>query len=161
MPSFDIVSEFNMQEVTNAVNQATREVQTRYDFKGLDVSFELSGTELTLVAPNEFHLGQMMDILSMRLSKRGVDVGCMDKHKPEVSSNRARQKVVLRRGIEQELAKKIIKTIKDRKLKKVQSQSMESKVRVTGKNRDDLQSIIVLMKDGNWGLPLQFENFRD
>jgi len=160
MPSFDIVSEINLQEVTNAVDQANREVSTRFDFKGTDSSFELTDNVITLNSKEEFQLNQMMDVLSKKLSTRKIDVRCMDASTPEISSNRARQKVTLRHGIETELGKKIVKMIKDMKIK-VQASIQEKQVRVTGKKRDELQLVISMLKDSKIDLPLQYVNFRD
>ncbi len=160
MPTFDIVSEIDLHEVTNAVDQANKEVATRFDFKGTDSNFELTDNIITLNTKEEFQLGQMMDVLSKKLSTRKVDVRCMDADEPELSSNRARQKVTLRHGIETELAKKMVKMIKDKKMK-VQASIQQQQVRVTGKKRDDLQTVISMLKDAKFDLPLQFINFRD
>jgi uncharacterized protein YajQ (UPF0234 family) len=160
MPSFDIVSEVDIQEVRNAVDQANREVGTRFDFKGVEASFELSESQVLLLAEQEFQLGQMMDILRQKLVKRGVDIACMDVGSPEVSLNASRQTVSIRQGIESDLAKKMIKQIKASKLK-VQAQIQGDQVRVTGKKRDDLQQVISLLREVDYGLPLQFQNFRD
>ncbi|HSG30141.1 MAG TPA: YajQ family cyclic di-GMP-binding protein [Thermodesulfobacteriota bacterium] len=160
MPSFDIVSEIDLHEVTNAVDQANKEVATRFDFKGTDSKYELTDNIVTLNTKEEFQLGQMMDVLSKKLSTRKVDVRCMDKDEPELSSNTARQKVTLRHGIETELAKKMVKMIKDTKLK-VQASIQEKQVRVNGKKRDDLQAVMAMLKDSNLEIPLQFINFRD
>lgn len=160
MPSFDIVSELNMQEVINAVDQANREVSTRFDFKGTDSKFDLNDNIITLHSKEEFQLNQMMDVLSKKLSTRKIDVRCMDASAPEISSNRARQKVTLRHGIETELGKKIVKMIKEMKIK-VQASIQEKQVRVTGKKRDDLQQVIAMLKDAKIDLPLQYVNFRD
>ncbi|MCU7842864.1 MAG: YajQ family cyclic di-GMP-binding protein [Candidatus Thiodiazotropha sp. (ex Monitilora ramsayi)] len=160
MPSFDIVSEVDIQEVRNAVDQASREIGTRFDFKGVDASFELKESEVALRAEQEFQLGQMMDILRQKLVKRSVDTACMDIGEPESSLNAARQSVVIKQGIESDLAKKMVKAIKASKLK-VQAQIQGEQVRVTGKKRDDLQQVIALLRDADYGLPLQFQNFRD
>ena len=160
MPSFDIVSEINMHEVTNAVDQANREVITRFDFKGTDSNFELTDNIINLNTKEEYQLNQMMDVLSKKLSTRKIDVRCMNKGEPELSSNRARQRVTLRHGIETELAKKVVKMIKDMKIK-VQASIQQKQVRVTGKKRDDLQLVISVLKDSNIDLPLQYVNFRD
>ena len=160
MPSFDIVSEIDMHEVTNAVDQANKEVVTRFDFKGTNSNFELTDNIITLNTKEEYQLNQMMDVLSKKLSTRKVDVRCMDAATPELSSNRARQKVTLRHGIETELAKKMVKMIKNMKLK-VQSAIQDKQVRVTGKKRDDLQSVMLMLKDAKMNLPLQYVNFRD
>jgi uncharacterized protein YajQ (UPF0234 family) len=160
MPSFDVVSEVDIQEVRNAVDQANREVGNRFDFKGVDASFELNESEVSLRAEQEFQLGQMMDILRQKLVKRSVDVACMEIGEPETSLNAARQKVVIKQGIDTDLAKKMVKAIKSSKLK-VQAQIQGEQVRVTGKKRDDLQQVIALLRDADYGLPLQFQNFRD
>ncbi|HXK58097.1 MAG TPA: YajQ family cyclic di-GMP-binding protein [Gammaproteobacteria bacterium] len=137
MPSFDIVSEVDLQEVRNAVDQANREVGTRFDFRGVDASFEQTGGEILLRAKEVFQLKQMMDILRQKLVKRQVDVGSMDEKRPETSLNAARQQVLLRQGIETTLAKSVVKTIKAAKIR-VQAQIQGDQIRVTGKNRDDL-----------------------
>ena len=160
MPSFDVVSEVDLQEVRNAVDQANREVGTRFDFKGVDASFEQTGAEILLRANELFQLKQMMDILRQKLVKRQVDVGRMEEKKPETSLNAARQQVLIRQGIETTLAKSLVKEIKSAKIK-VQAQIQGDQVRVTGKNRDDLQQVIALLKGKDFGLPLQFTNFRD
>jgi hypothetical protein len=160
MPSFDIVSEVDLQEVRNAVDQANREVGTRFDFKGVDASFEQSGAEILLRANEVFQLKQMMDILRQKLVKRQVDVGSMDEKKPENNLNAARQQVSMKQGIETMLAKSLVKEIKQAKIK-VQAQIQGEQVRVTGKKRDDLQQVIALLKGKDYGLPLQFTNFRD
>jgi len=160
MPSFDIVSEVDLQEVRNAVDQANREVTTRFDFKGVDASFEQTGAEILLRAEQDFQLKQMMDILRQKLVKRHVDVGSMDTKRPETSLNAARQQVLIKQGIETLTAKKMVKAIKSAKIK-VQAQIQGEQVRVTGKNRDDLQQVIALLKEDDHGLPLQFINFRN
>jgi len=160
MPSFDIVSEVDLQEVRNAVDQANREIATRFDFKGVDAKFEQAETEITLRAEQEFQLGQMMDILRQKLVKRKVDIACMDVHEPETSLNAARQRVVIKQGIDSVTAKKMVKEIKASKLK-VQTQIQGEQLRVTGKKRDDLQRVISLLREQDYGLPLQFQNFRD
>lgn len=160
MPSFDVVSEVELQEVRNAVDQANREVGTRFDFKGVDAGFELADSEIKLWAEQEFQLQQMMDILRQKFVKRKVDVGCMDAKEPEISLNAARQRVEVKQGVDTETAKKMVKAIKAGKLK-VQAQIQGDQVRVTGKKRDDLQQVIALLKAGDYGLPVQFNNFRD
>ena len=160
MPSFDVVSEVDLQEARNAVDQANREVGTRFDFKGVDAKFELAGGEISLRAEQEFQLNQMMDILRQKLVKRKVDVACMDIGEPETSLNAARQKVTIKQGIATDTAKKMVKAIKAGKIK-VQAQIQGEQLRVTGKKRDDLQQVIALLKEGKYGLPLQFTNFRD
>jgi uncharacterized protein YajQ (UPF0234 family) len=160
MPSFDIVSEVDLQEVRNAVDQANREVGTRFDFKGVDAGFEQKEGEIDLRAEQEFQLSQMLDMLRQKLVKRKVDVTCMDIKEPVTHLNSARQQVVIRQGIETVTAKKMVKAIKTAKLK-VQAQIQGEQLRVTGKKRDDLQQVIALLKDADYGLPLQFTNFRD
>ncbi len=160
MPSFDIVSEVDLHEAANAVDQANREVSTRFDFKGSGARFELEGEQITLHAQNDFQLKQMLDILQMKLSKRGVDIACLDISEPQISGQAAHQTVILRQGIDKELAKKITKRIKDTKLK-VQASIQGEKVRVTGKKRDDLQKVIQTLREAKLDLPLQFINFRD
>jgi uncharacterized protein YajQ (UPF0234 family) len=160
MPSFDVVSEFDMHEVSNAVDQTRREIANRYDFKGTDATVTREDNVLTLQAQAEFQLRQMLDILAQKLAKRGVDVACMEEGKVEESGNGARQVVTLRRGIDTDLARRLVKLIKDAKLK-VQAAIQGDKVRVSGKNRDDLQQAIGMLRDAKIGQPLQFENFRD
>jgi len=160
MPSFDVVSNFDAHEVSNAVDQANREVHTRFDFKGTGSKYELEGQLITLTTQSDFQLKQMLDILRQKLSKRGVDVGCMKEEDPQITLSQATQVVLLRKGIETLLAKSLVKTIKGRKLK-VQTAIQGDKLRVSGKKRDDLQSVISLLKDTDVDLPLQYENFRD
>jgi len=160
MPSFDIVSEVDSHEITNAVDQASKEVSQRFDFKGTNAKFELKDSVITLSAPSDFQLKQMLEILRLKLSKRGIDVACLKVEEPVVTGQVARQVVTLRQGIEAELGKKIQRQIKDSKLK-VQAALQDKQVRVTGKNRDDLQEAIALVKKGGHDLPLQFTNFRD
>jgi cyclic-di-GMP-binding protein len=162
MPSFDAVSELDSHELTNAVDQANRELAQRFDFKDTGASFELKEKELTvsLKAPAEFQLKQMLDILTQRLSKRGIDVRCMEKQDAVTNLAEARQDVILRHGIDQETGKKLQKILKESKLK-VQAQIQGEQLRVTGKQRDDLQSAMALMKKTELDRPLQFKNFRD
>lgn len=160
MPSFDIVSEFDMHEATNAVDQANREVTTRFDFKGSNAHFEQKDEAITLHAEVEFQLQQMLDILQSKLTKRGVDISCMDISEPQISGKAAQQKITLKQGVDTELAKKIVKFIKDKKLK-VQASIQGDKVRVTGKKRDDLQEVIQALRAEKWDMPLQYNNFRD
>ena len=160
MPSFDIVSELDLHEVTNAVDQAIREVGTRFDFKGTNARFELKDFEVTLTAESTFQLQQLRDVLNPKLAKRGVDLQCLKLGEPEGEGKTVRQKVTLRQGIETSIAKDIVKALKEAKLK-VQAQIQGEQVRVTGKKRDDLQDAIALLRQGDFGLPLQFTNFRD
>ncbi|HEX7115597.1 MAG TPA: YajQ family cyclic di-GMP-binding protein [Steroidobacter sp.] len=158
MPSFDIVSELNAHEVTNAVDQANREVGTRFDFKGTNARYELKDLTITLTAQTDFQLKQMMDIL--KLTKRGVDIACMKTDEPVIAGQTARQLVTLRQGIDAELGKKIQRLIKDAKLK-VQAAIQDKQVRVSGKSKDELQRAIALVRGAQLELPLQFTNFRD
>lgn len=160
MPSFDIVSEVEIQEVRNAVDQAKREISTRFDFKGTKCSFELKENEILMKAEQEFQLNQMMDILRQKMVKRKVDLACMDVQEPEATLNAATQRVLIRQGIEADSARKMVKMIKNSKLK-VQAQVQGDQVRVTGKKRDDLQQVIALLKQADFELPLQYINFRD
>lgn len=160
MPSFDVVSEFDAHEAGNAVDQANREVGTRFDFKGTGSKYELDGQLILLSSKTDFQLKQMLDILRQKLAKRGIDIACMKEEEPEFSGNEARQKVILRKGIETPLARDLVKRIKNSKLK-VQTAIQGDKLRVSGKKRDDLQSAISLLKDADIDLPLQYENFRD
>lgn len=160
MPSFDVVSELDMHEVTNAVDQANREIGTRYDFKNVDASFELSDEEITLIAEGDFQLQKMMDVLRSKLINRKVDVQAMDVQAPVASGMKVKQTVVLKQGLDQPTAKKIVKLIKDRKMK-VQTQVQGEQVRVTGKKRDDLQQVIALLRETDLEIPLQYNNFRD
>lgn len=160
MPSFDIVSEINAHEVSNAVDQANREVGTRFDFKGTNAKFELKDLIVTLTAQADFQLKQMMDILKLKLTKRGIDIVCMKVDEPVMVGQTAKQTVTLRQGIDSELGKKLQRLIKDSKLK-VQAAIQDKQVRVTGKSRDDLQEAIALVRGAKLDLPLQFTNFRD
>jgi uncharacterized protein YajQ (UPF0234 family) len=160
MPSFDVVSEIDTHELTNAVDQALRELSQRFDFKGTDATFELEGTTVTMVAPAEFQLKQMLEILKLRIARRGIDVGCLDVQDPTVNLAAAKQLVILKHGIDADAGRSVARLIKDSKLK-VQAQVQGDKVRVTGKKRDDLQEAIALLRKSDVGIPLQFNNFRD
>ncbi|MGC9386328.1 MAG: YajQ family cyclic di-GMP-binding protein [Hydrogenovibrio sp.] len=161
MPSFDIVSELDQHELTNAVDQANKEVTTRYDFKGTDSGYELKGSLVTLKTESEFQLQQMLDILIQKANRRGIDVKCMEVKDPDIQLKTAKQVVEMKEGLDAALAKKIIKAIKDAKLK-VQAAKQEDTVRVTGKKRDDLQAVMQLLKGmEDLEMPLQFNNFRD
>ncbi len=161
MPSFDIVSEVNQVEVRNAVDQANKEISTRFDFKGSDARVEPAEGTLTLYADDDFKLKQVTDIVTGKLTKRGVDVRAL-KHGDvqKISGNKVKQIVTVRTGIEQELAKKIVKLVKDSKLK-VQASIQGDAVRVSGAKRDVLQETIALVKKAVTDFPLQFGNFRD
>jgi len=160
MPSFDVVSEVNLHEVANAVDQANREVDTRFDFKGSNARFEQNESTINLLAETEFQLQQMLDILHTKLAKRGVDIASLKTDPPQIAGKQARQTLTLIQGIDSALAKKIVKLIKDSKLK-VQAAIQGEKVRVTGKKRDDLQAVIALLRGAELEQPLQFDNFRD
>jgi uncharacterized protein YajQ (UPF0234 family) len=160
MPSFDIVSEYDKHEAQNAVDQANKEVATRFDFKGTNSTFELNGDKLLMTSGSEFQLQQMLDIVQTKLSKRGVDIACLDIGEPKASGKIVRQEITLKQGIDSLLAKKIVKLIKDKKLK-VQAAIQGDQVRVSGKKKDDLQEVIQMLKEEKWELPLQFNNFRD
>ena len=160
MPSFDIVSEVDTHELTNAVDQASRELTTRFDFKGVEASFEQDDATIKQSAPSEFQLQQMTDILRARLVARKIDVRCLEEAEPEINLAGARQKITVKQGIEQKLAKKIVASIKDAKLK-VEAQINGDKLRITGKKRDDLQAAMALLRATSFELPLQFDNFRD
>ncbi len=160
MPSFDIVSEIDMHEVSNAVDQTNREVSTRFDFKGSDSHVELSESIATLHSQSEFQLDQILQILHAKMVKRGLDISCLEAANPEGSGKKFKQQITFRQGIDTPLARKIVKTIKDKKLK-VQAAIQGEQVRVSGKKRDDLQSVIAMIKNEDFGLPLQYINFRD
>lgn len=160
MPSFDIVSKLDLHELTNAVDQANRELEKRFDFKGSGASFERSESQVTLKADAEFRLKQMQDILMQRLAARGIDIRCADIQDPDTQLASARQTIRLKQGIDQALGKKLVKLIKESGLK-VQAQIQGDQLRVTGKKRDDLQDAIALLRKADVEMPLQFENFRD
>jgi len=160
MPSFDVVSEIDTHELTNAVDQANRELGQRFDFKGTEARFELEETTVSLIAEAEFQLRQMLDILKLRIAKRGIDVACLEVKDPVVNLAKATQPVILRHGIDAETGRKVARLIKDSKLK-VQAQIQGEKVRVIGKKRDDLQEAIAVLRKGQFDVPLQFNNFRE
>ena len=160
MPSFDVVSEIDTHELTNAVDQAARELTQRFDFKGTEAAFELEETTVVMTAPADFQLKQMLDILKLRMAKRGIDVACLDVKDPEVNLARAKQLVICKHGIDAEAGRKVSRLIKDSKMK-VQAQVQGDKVRVTGKKRDDLQEVIAMLRGKQLEQPLQYTNFRD
>ena len=161
MPSFDIVSEVDLHEVNNALDQANREVGNRFDFKGVDAKFSLTeSSDITVSAEVDFQVHQMLDILRGKLIKRGVDVKALKEGEIEVAGQKASMPVKLQQGIESDLARKIVKMIKDTKIK-VQTAIQGEKLRVTGKKRDDLQNVIAMLKDAKLDIPLQYNNFRD
>ena len=160
MPSFDAVSELNAHEVTNAVDQANRELAQRFDFKDTGARFELKEFTVTLHAQVDFQLKQMLEILKLRLAKRGVDLVCLEVKEPQTTLSSAQQEVLLRHGIDQETGKKITRLVKDSRLK-VQASLQGEKVRISGKQRDELQAVIALLRAAKLDVPLQFNNFRD
>lgn len=160
MPSFDVVSELNAHELANAVDQANRELTQRFDFKDTGARFELEESTVTLHAEVEFQLKQMLEILKLRLSKRGIDLACLEVKEPQTTLAAARQEVLLKQGIDADTGRKISRLIKDSKLK-VQAGIQGEKVRISGKQRDDLQAAIQLLRASKLDLPLQFNNFRD
>lgn len=160
MPSFDVVSEIDHHELTNAVDQTNREISNRFDFKGSDARVDQGEDGLTMEAENEFQLEQIFTVLNQKLAKRGLDITSLERQGVESRNLRARQKLLLKEGIDKELAKKIVKLVKESKMK-VQASIQGDQVRVTGKKRDDLQEAIALLKGAEIAQPLQFTNFRD
>ena len=161
MPSFDIVSEVDMHEVNNALDQSNREVGTRFDFKGVDASFELTNdSDISVSAESDFQIQQMLEMLRGKMVKRGIDVKSLKEGDIQLVGKKASMIVTVQQGIESEIARKIVKAIKEAKLK-VQTAIQGEKLRVTGKKRDDLQQVIALLKESSFGVPLQYENFRD
>jgi uncharacterized protein YajQ (UPF0234 family) len=160
MPSFDVVSEIDHHELKNALDQANREIGTRYDFKGSNAKIEQTGNELTLEAESEFQIKQMVPILKEKMSKREIDVDCLEYADIVEMNKRARQQVSVREGLDKDLARKMVKLIKDSKIK-VQAAIQGEQLRVNGKKRDDLQQVMQLLREAKLGIPLQFNNFRD
>ena len=160
MPSFDVVSEVDMHELKNAVDQANREVGTRFDFKGTDCNFKLNEEVITLAAEGEFQLKQMRDVLRSKMVKRKIDTAALDIQKPEGSLKNTRQKILLKQGLDGDAGRKVTKLIKAQKFK-VQTQIQGNQVRITGKKRDDLQAVMNMLREENIGVPVQFTNFRD
>ena len=160
MPSFDVVSEVDVHELTNAVDQANREIGNRFDFKGTNSRIERAENVLTLIAPGEFQVKQVSDILAGKMGKRGIDVRCLDFGDIQESGSEARQAITVRQGIDKDLARRMVKDIKGSGLK-VQAAIQGEQLRVTGKKRDDLQQVIAQLRAGKYDVPLQFTNFRD
>lgn len=160
MPSFDVVSEVDMHEASNAIDQANREVANRFDFKGSGSHYEQQENIVTLHSQTDFQLRQMLDILQDKLTRRGIDISCLQVDEAEVTGREARQRVTLRHGLDAALAKTVAQEIKQSKLK-VQAAIMGDRVRITGKKKDDLQQAIALLRAGKHELPLQYVNFRD
>ena len=161
MPSFDIVSEVDKQEIRNATDQVNKEVRTRFDFKDLMHELNKKIINFTIYADDSFKIGQILDILMSKATKRGVDVRCMDKGEVEkITENKAKQSITIKIGVETELAKKIVRIVKDSKLK-VQASIQGNTVRISGTKRDVLQETIALIRKSITEFPLQFQNFRD
>ena len=160
MPSFDVVSKVDHHEVMNAVDQANREISTRFDFKGTNARLELLKNTITLIAPSDFQLKQIDEILRNKLTKRQVDIRLLDYKDPDIKLNESRQEVIVKEGIDAEVAKKVVKLVKEMSIK-VQAAIQGEQVRVTGKKRDDLQAVIAMLREAKLNLPLQFENFRE
>jgi hypothetical protein len=160
MPSFDAVSKVDPHELTNAVDQAKRELEKRYDLRGTNARFELEGEAVTQFAASEYQLNQLLDILRLRLAARGIDPRCLDLGEVEINLAEARRSIKIKQGIEQASAKKLVAALKEAKLK-VEAQINGDKLRVSGKKRDDLQSAMAVLRKAPFDLPLQFENFRD
>jgi uncharacterized protein YajQ (UPF0234 family) len=161
MPAFDIVSEVDQHELTNAVDQANREVDSRFDFRGTDASVEQSNKTLTLNASSDFQLDQLLDILRLKLVKRKVEISCLEVKDPVGNGKMRKQEVIIREGIDKDLSRKIVKLVKESKIK-VQAAVQGDSVRITGKKRDDLQAVMTLLRgNDNLDMPLQFNNFRD
>jgi len=160
MPSFDIVSEIDSHEIANAVDQANREVGTRFDFKGTNSHYDLKDNVITLHTESDFQVQQMRDVLVNKLVKRNIDTSCLTSNNIEANGKQVRQVITLRQGIDTDLGKKISRILKDSKIK-VQASIQGEKVRVNGKKRDDLQQAIALLRETELDMPLQFDNFRD
>jgi uncharacterized protein YajQ (UPF0234 family) len=160
MPSFDVVSEVDKHVLTNAIDQAQRLITNRYDFKGVAASFERKEYEITMIADVDFQLEQMLDVLRSSLHKNGIDIACLEIKDIKTSGKQVKQDVVVRTGIDKELAKKIVSLTKETKMK-VQASIQGDQVRIVGKKRDDLQECIAMLRASDIDLPMQFDNFRD
>ena len=160
MPSFDAVSEVDTHELTNALDQANREISNRYDFKGSDAKILHEDSILRIEAQSKFQIDQIFDILIQKMSKRGIDVDCLNRASVEEANMRARQVISIRQGIDQDIAKKMVKAVKDSRIK-VQTAIQGDKLRVSGNKRDDLQKVMSIFREAKLGIPLQFDNFRD
>ncbi len=160
MPTFDVVSEVDQHELSNAVDHTQREIGNRFDFKGTSAKAELSDGKILLHADSDFQIQQIHPVLYQKLTSRSIDIGCLEAGKVENSGKGVKQAVVVRQGIDKEIAKKVVAKIKESKLK-VQAQIQGEQLRVTGKKRDDLQAVMALLKGAELGLPLQYQNFRD
>ena len=160
MPSFDVVSEVDQHELKNALDQANREIGTRYDFKGSNANISQAGNDLTFEAEAEFQIKQMIPILKEKMSKRGIDVSCLEFGDVVEMNKRARQPAMVKEGLDSDLARKMVKLIKNGKLK-VQTAIQGEQLRITGKKRDDLQQVMQMLREAKLGIPLQFNNFRE
>jgi len=160
MPSFDVVSEVDKHELSNAVDQTTREITTRYDFKGSNASIELGKQDIRLIADSEFQLDQILTVLYQKMAKRKIDVACLKPGEPFQRGRESIQTIAVQEGIEPDLARKMIKLVKASKLK-VQAAIQGEQLRITGKKRDDLQATMQVFKEASLGIPLQYVNFRD
>ncbi len=160
MPSFDAVSKVDSHELTNAVDQATRELEKRYDLRGTGARIVQQAYVITIYAQNEFQLGQLLEILKLRLGARGIDQRCLDLGKVDVNLAEARRVVTVKQGVDQAAAKMLVASLKEARLK-VEAQINDGKLRVTGKKRDDLQTAMALLRKSSADVPLQFDNFRD
>ena len=161
MPSFDVVSEIDKHELSNAIDQMNREIGNRYDFKGSDAKIVISDDALNVEAESEFQIQQIEDIIYTKLAKRGIDTRCLEKGKIEERGKRAYQSISVRQGIDKDLARKMVKMVKDMKIK-VQAAVQGDQLRITGKKRDDLQQVMAMFKAAeSIDLPLQYTNFRD
>ena len=160
MPSFDVVSEIEQHELVNAIDQANREISTRFDFKGTNSKIELSEWVLTIISKSEFQVKQMNDILENKINKRGIDIRCLEYGEITENNNEARQIVTIKKGINKDKAKIIVKMIKNSKLK-LQASIQGEQVRISGKKRDNLQDAISELKEAKFDIPLQYINFRD
>ena len=160
MPSFDVVSEVDKHALTNAVDQASKVIVSRYDFKGVDAKFDRKEYEITMIADNEYQLDAMLDSLRVALHKNGIGVSCLEVKPVKTAGKQVKKDLLVRTGVESELAKKIVKMIKDEKMK-VQASIQGDQVRVTGKKRDDLQECMAMLRAADIEIPLQYTNFRD
>jgi uncharacterized protein YajQ (UPF0234 family) len=160
MPSFDVVSEVDKHALTNAVDQASKVIVSRYDFKGVDAKFDRKEYEITIIADNEYQLDAMLDSLRSALHKNGIGVNCLELKPVKTAGKQVKKDILVRTGVETELAKKIVKMIKDEKMK-VQASIQGDQVRVTGKKRDDLQECMAMLRASDIDIPLQYTNFRD
>jgi cyclic-di-GMP-binding protein len=160
MPSFDVVSEIDQHEFTNAIDQANREISNRFDFKGTNSKIDMVDNSVTIISSSEFQIKQIQDILETKVTKRGIDIRCLDYGEIVENNNEARQIVNIKKGVDKELARKIVKMIKSSKLK-TQAAIQGAQVRITGKKRDDLQKTIAEIKEAKFDVPLQYINFRD